>query len=71
MVFRKCKDGESKIDWIKSIAVASVFLGLTIISLRLSIEANAVSRENSIEIKNIKDSITRIDSKLDRVIEKK
>jgi len=72
MVIRtKCKDGSERIDWVKTIVSMTILGTIVLLGLNLSIEANARSKETSIEVRALKEQVNKIDAKLDRLIERK
>lgn len=61
MVIKRCnKNGEQGIDWPKTLIVVVVFAGIITFSLKLSVEANALSRENKVSIDNLKTSVQKL-----------
>jgi len=67
----RCKDGSVQIDWFKTIVSMSILGTIVLLSLNLSIESNARSKETAVEVRMLKEQVAKIDAKLDRLIERK
>lgn len=70
MVIKKLTNGNSKVDWVKSLIVLTVFSGLILYCMKLSVEANNNSRVSANSINNIEKRLDRVEDKLDKILEK-
>lgn len=72
MVLRKCsKDGESRIDWVKSLAVIGVFSGVIMWGINLAKEADRKAETALVKMESLEKRTDRMESKIDRLLERK
>ena len=71
MVIRKCKDGESQIDWIKSLAIIGVFGGIILWCVQVATNADKKAETALTKIDMVAQNQERMEAKLDRLIEQR
>ena len=69
MVIRKCKNGDSQIDWVKSLAIIGVFGGIILWTIQVSTSADKKAETALTKIDIMAQQVNRMDNKLDRLIE--
>lgn len=69
MVFRKGNNG--KLDWVKSLAVITAFGAFVLYGLTMATKACNKSDVTSVRVDSIDQRLDRIESKLDKALERK
>jgi Skp family chaperone for outer membrane proteins len=81
MVIKKNGNGESKIDWVKSLIVLAVFSGVILYCMTLSVEANNSSKIAAVNVADLKSQFAemktentkchdKLEAKLDKLLER-
>ena len=69
MVIRKCKNGDSQIDWVKSLAIIGVIGGIILWTIQVATSADKKAETALTKIDIMAQQVNRMDNKLDRLIE--